>query len=132
MQPEEYGAMFRVEETHWWYQALHRLIFQTLESELPDWHEKEILDAGCGTGSILQQLGNPAKNVGVDLASEAVSFCRQRGLTNVQQASDLLQRPLSPMGQGPCCGSTRIAPRLETGRIVTTECPGSSISPQRP
>ena len=86
MPPEEYGAMFRVEETHWWNQALHRLIFQTLESELPDWHEKEILDAGCGTGSILKQLGNPAKNVGVDLAPEAVSFCRQRGLTNVQQA----------------------------------------------
>ena len=86
MQPEEYGVMFRVEETHWWYQALHRLTFQTLESELPDWHEKKILDAGCGTGSILKQLGNPAKNVGVDLAPEAVSFCRQRGLTNVQQA----------------------------------------------
>ena len=86
MQPEEYGAMFRVEETHWWYQALHQVIFQTLESELPDWRDKEILDAGCGTGSILKQLGNPAKNVGVDLAPEAVSFCRQRGLTNVQQA----------------------------------------------
>jgi len=86
MQPEEYGVMFRVEETHWWYQALHQVIFQTLESELPDWRDKEILDAGCGTGSILKQLGNPAKNVGVDLAPEAVSFCRQRGLTNVQQA----------------------------------------------
>jgi len=86
MQPEEYGVMFRVEETHWWYQALHRLIFQTLQSEQPDWREKEILDAGCGTGSILKQLGNPAKNVGVDLAPEAVSFCRQRGLNNVQQA----------------------------------------------
>ena len=86
MQPEEYGVMFRVEETHWWYQALHQVIFQTLESELPDWRDKEILDAGCGTGSILKQLGNPAKNVGVDLAPEAVSFCRQRGLNNVQQA----------------------------------------------
>ena len=86
MQPEEYGIMFRVEETHWWYQALHRLTFQTLESELPDWRDKEILDAGCGTGSILKQLGNPTKNVGVDLAPEAISFCRQRGLNNVQQA----------------------------------------------
>jgi SAM-dependent methyltransferase len=86
MQPQEYGVMFRVEETHWWYQALHRLIFQTLQSEQADWREKEILDAGCGTGSILKQLGNPAKNIGVDLAPEAVSFCRQRGLTNVQQA----------------------------------------------
>ncbi|HMF45995.1 MAG TPA: methyltransferase domain-containing protein [Candidatus Udaeobacter sp.] len=87
MQPEEYGVMFRAEETHWWYHALHQLIFQTLESEVPDWRGKKTLDAGCGTGSILKRLGNPAKNVGVDLAPEAVSFCQQRGLTNVQRAN---------------------------------------------
>jgi SAM-dependent methyltransferase len=86
MRPEEYGTMFHVEETHWWYKALHRLIFQTLQTEVPDWHEKEILDAGCGTGSILKQLANPMKTVGVDLSPEAISFCRQRGLDNVYQA----------------------------------------------
>src|SRR5438477_1362217 len=85
MERAEYATMFRVEETHWWYQALHRLIFQTLEAELPDWREKEIVDVGCGTGAILKQLGNPEKNVGIDLAPEAISFCRQRGLNNVQQ-----------------------------------------------
>jgi SAM-dependent methyltransferase len=77
--------MFRVEETHWWYRALHRLIFQVLDAELPDWREKEIVDVGCGTGAILNQLGNSGKNVGIDLAPEAISFCRQRGLNNVQQ-----------------------------------------------
>ncbi len=85
MRPAEYGIMFRVEETHWWYRALHRLILDTLESELPDWRKKAILDAGCGTGAILQQLGNPAMNAGVDLAAEAISFCHQRGLDNVRQ-----------------------------------------------
>ncbi len=85
MQPSEYETMFRVEETHWWYGALHRLIFQTLESELPDWREKTVLDVGCGTGAILKQLGNPEKNVGIDLAPEAISFCRERGLNNVRQ-----------------------------------------------
>jgi SAM-dependent methyltransferase len=85
MRRDEYATMFRVEETHWWYKALHRLIFQTLEAELPDWHEKKIVDVGCGTGAILKQLGNPEKNVGIDLAPEAISFCRQRGLNNVQQ-----------------------------------------------
>jgi SAM-dependent methyltransferase len=85
MRRDEYATMFRVEETHWWYKALHRLIFQTLEAELPDWREKEIVDVGCGTGAILKQLGNPEKNVGIDLAPEAISFCRQRGLNNVQQ-----------------------------------------------
>jgi SAM-dependent methyltransferase len=85
MRRDEYATMFRVEETHWWYKALHRLIFQTLEAELPDWREKEIVDVGCGTGAILKQLGNPEQNVGIDLAPEAISFCRQRGLNNVQQ-----------------------------------------------
>jgi ubiquinone/menaquinone biosynthesis C-methylase UbiE len=85
MQREEYATMFRVEETHWWYRALHRLIFQALEAELPDWREKEIADVGCGTGAILSRLGNPEKNVGIDLAPEAISFCRQRGLDNIQQ-----------------------------------------------
>jgi SAM-dependent methyltransferase len=79
--------MFRVEETHWWYHALHRLIFQTLEAELPDWRDRKILDAGCGTGAILQRLGNPGRNVGIDLAPEAISFCQQRGLDNVRQGN---------------------------------------------
>jgi SAM-dependent methyltransferase len=86
MRPAEYEVMFRVEETHWWYRALHRLIFDTLEQQLPDWREKAILDAGCGTGAILKRLGSAQSSVGVDLAPEAISFCHERGLTNVQQA----------------------------------------------
>jgi len=87
VKPSEYEIMFRVEQTHWWYRALHRLIFDTLERELPDWPEKAILDAGCGTGAILKQLGNEERNVGVDLAPEAISFCYERGLNNVRQAN---------------------------------------------
>jgi SAM-dependent methyltransferase len=85
MESPEYETMFRVEETHWWYQALHELIFQTLDHELPNWRTKAILDAGCGTGAILSRLGNPDRNVGIDLAAEAISFCQKRGLANVQQ-----------------------------------------------
>ena len=68
MERSEYATMFRVEETHWWYSALHRLIVQALEAELPDWRNKEILDVGCGTGAILKRLGNPDRNFGIDLA----------------------------------------------------------------
>ncbi len=94
MRQDEYATMFRVEEAHWWYRALHRLIFQTLEAELPDWREKRILDAGCGTGAILQTLGNPEKNFGIDLAPEAIAFCRERGLENVRQA-DICDLPFA-------------------------------------
>lgn len=86
--------MFRVEEKHWWYQALHQLIFQALETELPNWREKEILDVGCGTGAILKRLGNPERNVGIDLAPEAISLCQERGLTNVRQG-DICALPFS-------------------------------------
>jgi SAM-dependent methyltransferase len=94
METAEYATMFRVEETHWWYSTLHRLIFQVLESELPDWRDKRILDVGCGTGAILQLLGNPEKNVGIDLAPEAVSLSKQRGLNNVRQG-DVCALPFS-------------------------------------
>ena len=94
MQSNEYAAMFRVEETHWWYQALHGLIFHALEAELPDWRNKEVLDVGCGTGAILKRLGNPEKNVGIDLSPDAISFCRQRGLNNVQEG-DICALPFS-------------------------------------
>src|SRR5205085_9022659 len=85
---------FRVEETHWWYRALHQLIFQALEAEVPNWREKKILDAGCGTGAILKRLGSTERNVGVDLAPEAVLFCHKRGLMNVQQA-DIADLPFA-------------------------------------
>ncbi len=94
MERAEYATMFRVEETHWWYSALHRLIFQALAAELPDWRKKRVLDVGCGTGAILKQLGNPEKNVGIDLAPEAISFCRERGLNNVRQ-SDICTLPFA-------------------------------------
>jgi ubiquinone/menaquinone biosynthesis C-methylase UbiE len=87
METAEYATMFKVEETHWWYSALHRLVFQALESELPDWRAKQILDVGCGTGAILKRLGNPEKNVGIDVAPEALAFCRQRGLNNVRKGN---------------------------------------------
>ncbi len=86
MRAPEYEAMFLVEETHWWYLALHQLLFDQLDRELPDWREKKILDAGCGTGAILKRLGHPDRNIGVDIAPEALAFCRERGLENVQQA----------------------------------------------
>jgi len=94
MRPDEYATMFRVEETHWWYRSLHRLMIQALEMEVPDWRNKAIVDVGCGTGAILQRLGNPEKNVGVDISPVAISFCRNRGLNNVREA-DIASMPFA-------------------------------------
>lgn len=94
MENREYERMFRVEETHWWHRSLRALLFNELEQRLPGWRNKEILDAGCGTGIILRQLGDSGKNLGVDIAPQAIGFCRNRGLNNLLRG-DIASLPLA-------------------------------------
>ena len=55
MQPDEYETMFRVEQTHWWYRALHR----------------RLLDAGCGTGRVGRELFKRGDLVRADATMKA-------------------------------------------------------------
>lgn len=84
METAEYRIMFQAEERHWWYAALHRLIFWSLDTYVPDWKDRAILDAGCGTGAILHRLGSDGKKVGIDLSPDAIAFCEKRGLRQAQ------------------------------------------------
>src|SRR3954468_169523 len=86
MRTAEYEIMFHEEENHWFYTSVRRLFFSALDEAMPDWPNRSILDAGCGTGAILQRLGAPQRNAGIDIAPEAIEFCRKRGLRNVQIA----------------------------------------------
>jgi len=52
---------------------------------------KRILDAGCGTGHNLDHLSAYGRAVGVDLAEEALRFCRRRGV--VVTRAELLSLP---------------------------------------
>lgn len=83
MEPREYEILFNVEETHWWYRALRRVLFFHLNRYLPGWRGAAILDGGCGTGANLARLGPHARHVGVDKAPEAMDFCSRRGLDRV-------------------------------------------------
>src|SRR5260370_17305781 len=44
----------------------------------------KVLDIGCGTGALLEQLKGRSREVwGLDNSQEALQFCRKRGLTNL-------------------------------------------------
>jgi len=75
MRPREYRVMFEIEEDYWWYQGLRALLLELLARYAPD-RRTRILDAGCGTGANLQLLLEHGDAVGVDIAAEAVEFCR--------------------------------------------------------
>lgn len=96
MQQHTYAIMRRVEESHWWFVGRRRIIssfLQRLCRELRTTSAEEgkqgsplnILDVGCGTGANLEMLAQFGKAEGVDVSAEALTFCRERGLTNVKQ-----------------------------------------------
>jgi SAM-dependent methyltransferase len=98
MQQHTYAILRRVEERHWWFVGRRRIIRSFLERLYrdPEGARAEqagpdsalkILDVGCGTGANLEMLAEFGEAGGVDVSDEALSFCRQRGLTNVKQGA---------------------------------------------
>lgn len=81
MEASEYDNMRAAESTHWWYRGLRALV----KDSLPE-NAMRVLDAGCGTGGQLAELG-VRQGFGIDAAPEALAHCRARGLHRIAQAS---------------------------------------------
>lgn len=79
MKAVEYERMFLAEEKQWWYAGMRAISLSLLgRPEQP--RASRFLDAGCGTGNMLVHLAGRGKAVGVDLAEDALRFCRTRGV----------------------------------------------------
>src|SRR5690348_8912269 len=86
MQTHHYPILYEVEETHWWYLGRRRIIQSLVEKILSalNVQHPRILDVGCGTGANLKMLAAYGKAEGVDISSQAVEFCHERGLESVK------------------------------------------------
>jgi SAM-dependent methyltransferase len=87
-----YEILYRTEETHWWLAARRSIVLDWIRQRYPGRHDLDMLDAGCGTGLMLQELKVLGMAEGVDISEEALQFCRKRGLENVRNA-DLMDLP---------------------------------------
>jgi SAM-dependent methyltransferase len=94
LQLHTYSVLYRVEENHWWHAARRRIVIDWIESRYPGRYDLAVLDAGCGTGVLLQQIDHLGSVEGVDLSDDALDFCRKRGLNNVRKA-DVLHLPFA-------------------------------------
>jgi SAM-dependent methyltransferase len=81
--------MHALEEDFWWYRGMRRITAAVLRLDPASPLNLEILDAGCGTGNMLQELSRFTliPPVGFDFSAEAIRFLRLRGLPVVAQAS---------------------------------------------
>ncbi len=88
MHAPEYDTLRAVEDRHWWYAVLRGLVLRALSGRLPP--RGHLLDAGCGTGGMLDFLRWHIRHLdveGVDASQQAVRHCRQRGLSTVREGS---------------------------------------------
>lgn len=73
--------MAQAESRLWWYRALQHLVARALAKH-PRGREIRILDAGCGTGGLIQFLRERGYShiFGFDVSPEALAICRKRQL----------------------------------------------------
>lgn len=83
MEKDEYATIYKLEKNYWWYKALHELV-ESYINKIPNKKKLYILDAGCGTGRMLEILNKYGVAEGVDCSKEAVEFCKKRGLKNIE------------------------------------------------
>jgi SAM-dependent methyltransferase len=76
-------AMLDVDEHHWWYRG-RRLIVDAQLARLPLRPDARILDAGCGSGRMLQELARYGRVSGIELDPQAAEVARSRGHGEVQ------------------------------------------------
>lgn len=79
---DEYQKMFQVEQQLWWYRQLHERVAAALTDHFGNRRAIRVLDAGCGTGGLLNYLRDKGYTnlTGVDGSADAVAFCHERGL----------------------------------------------------
>jgi SAM-dependent methyltransferase len=76
------NAMLELDDRHWWYRGRRRIIRAELDRlSLPA--GSRVLDAGCGSGRTLEELGRYGEVFGVELDPGAAAVARDRGCGEV-------------------------------------------------
>ena len=90
MRADDYADLYALEADLWWFQGMRAVTGSLLDPVCPPGRDRQVLDAGCGTGlnlGWLQRYAGGGHVIGIDLAPTALDFCRQRAHRRLAQAS---------------------------------------------
>lgn len=79
MRIEAYHEMKQCGEQHWWYAGLDQLVVELTRQCLEGKSEREILDAGCGSGRLCRQLTSHGNVSGCDIHHVALEMTSAAG-----------------------------------------------------
>ena len=83
MDKSEYLRMYHLETKFWWYKVLHELVDFTIRKNKQE-GKISILDAGCGTGRMMEINQKYGTVTGIDYSEDAVYYAKKRGLENIE------------------------------------------------
>lgn len=80
MDSSEIDLMAAMEESYWWYRALHRFVREILpEMKFDD--SARLLDLGAGSGALARELSMQGyKVIAADISDTAIRHCRFKGV----------------------------------------------------
>lgn len=80
-----YIDLAKLEDSHWWHIAKREVVGELMKRffVLRTQNDK-ILDIGCGTGRNVKEFAKFGTMWGIDSSSEAIKFCKEKGLKNVR------------------------------------------------
>jgi ubiquinone/menaquinone biosynthesis C-methylase UbiE len=77
---DEYKRNFELEKSYWWFIGVRLMATNLIALCNPGRSPLRILDIGCGTGALMDDLAGRGHEVwGLDISEEALKFCRMRG-----------------------------------------------------
>jgi SAM-dependent methyltransferase len=83
MDEAELQAMLATDERHWWYRGRRRVVRAVLD-DLALAAGARILDAGCGSGRMLDELAGYGAVSGIDVSESAAAAARARGHEDIR------------------------------------------------
>ena len=86
MEKAEYQKHFELEESFWWFRGRRDVLLNVFRSRAAPRLPLIWLDAGCGTGLNMTVFAEFGPVFGCDFSTEALAYCRRRGLRNVLRA----------------------------------------------
>ncbi|MGJ5815675.1 class I SAM-dependent methyltransferase [Paludibaculum fermentans] len=99
MNPAEFQNIAAAEERLWWYRGMRGILFQELDGASHGRSIQRALDAGCGTGSMAEEVARRYgwRTIGLEANAAAMPWLRRRAVEGVQ--GDIIRMPF-PDG---CC-----------------------------
>ncbi len=81
MRDEMHQKITEVERNHWWYRARRNILIDFLKGHLPS--GRKILDLGCGTGFLLEELNHWGEGWGIEASPIARAACKESSVPRV-------------------------------------------------